>query len=124
MEQKKINNLTISRYALKKDKDNEIKTIDWQDGASEMTDVAVAKYTGSLLVGEMAVIGLMYKNGNMYEIYGPREEAMFHAVEKIKAKKRGAEEFHQKFMTEWNKAVPYVPGSFKQKVTEFFVFNN
>ena len=118
MEQKKINNLTISRYALKKDKDNEIKTIDWQDGASEMTDFAVAKYTGSLLVGEMAVIGLMYKNGNMYEIYGPREEAMFHAVEKIKAKKRGAEEFHQKFMAEWNKAVPYVPGSFKQKVTE------
>ena len=37
-----------------------------------MTDVAVAKYTGSLLVGEMAVVGLMYKNGNMYEIYGPK----------------------------------------------------
>lgn len=82
MDQKKINNLTISKYSLKKDKDNKILEIDWQEGASEMIDVAVAKYTGSLLVGEMAVIGLMYKNGNMYEIYGPKEEAMFHAIEK------------------------------------------
>ena len=118
MDQKKINNLTISTYALKKDEKGKIKTIDWQDGASEMIDVAVAKYVGSLLVGEMAVIGLMYKNGNMYEIYGPREEAMFHAVEKIKGKKRNSKEFHQKFMSEWNNAVPYTPGSFKHKVTE------
>ena len=118
MDQKKINNLTISKYSLKKDKDNKILEIDWQEGASEMIDVAVAKYTGSLLVGEMAVIGLMYKNGNMYEIYGPKEEAMFHAIEKIKGKKRGAKELHQKFLDEWNKALPYVPGGFKQKVTE------
>lgn len=118
MDQKKINNLTISTYALKKDENGKIKTIDWQQGASEMIDVAVAKYVGSLLVGEMAVIGLMYKNGNMYEIYGPREEAMFHAVEKIKGKKRNSKEFHQRFMSEWNKAVPYTPGSFKHKITE------
>tara|TARA_B100001057_G_scaffold397830_1_gene408127 strand:- start:114 stop:1421 length:1308 start_codon:yes stop_codon:yes gene_type:complete len=118
MEQKKINNLTISKYALKKNQENKIIEIDWQDGASEMIDVAVAKYVGSLLVGDMAVVGLMYKNGNMYEIYGPREEAMFHAVEKIKAKKKGAEEFHQKFMSEWNKAVPYAPGSLKSEITK------
>lgn len=117
MEQK-YKNLNISKYSLKKNKDGKITQGDWQVGASEMIEVAVAKYTGTLLVGEMAVIGLMYKNGNMYEIYGPREDAMFHAVEKIKAKKRGAKEFHQKFMTEWNKALPYVPGGFKQKVTE------
>jgi len=117
MEQK-YKNLNISKYSLKKNKDGKITQGDWQEGASEMIEVAVAKYTGSLLVGEMAVIGLMYKNGNMYEIYGPREDAMFHAVEKIKAKKRGAEEFHQKFMTEWNKAVPYMPGTLKRKITE------
>ena len=117
MEQK-YKNLNISKYSLKKNKDGKITQGDWQVGASEMIEVAVAKYTGTLLVGEMAVIGLMYKNGNMYEIYGPREDAMFHAVEKIKAKKRGAKEFHQKFMTEWNKAVPYMPGTLKRKITE------
>ncbi len=85
MEQK-LKNLSISKYSLDKDKDGKVIKKDWQQGASEMTSVAVAKYVGSLLVGEMAVVGLMYKNGNMYEIYGPKEEAMFHAVEKIKMK--------------------------------------
>ena len=66
--EKNIKNLSITKYSLTKKDDQFIKR-DWQDGASEMTEVAVAKYTGSLLVGEMAVVGLMYKNGNMYEIY-------------------------------------------------------
>ena len=114
----KYKNLSISKYSLDKDKDGKVIRKDWQQGASEMISVAVAKYVGSLLVGEMAVVGLLYKNANMYEIYGPREEVMFHAVEKIKGKKRGAEAFHQKFMDEWNKAVPYTPGSFKKEATK------
>ena len=111
--------LTISKYSLKKNKDGKITKHEWQQGAATMHQVAVAKYTGSLLVGEQAVVGLMYDNGNMYEIYGPREAVMFHAVEKIKGKKRGAEAFHQKFMDEWNKAVPYAPGTTKYEVTKF-----
>ena len=74
--------LTISKYSLKKNKDGKITKHEWQQGAATMHQVAVAKYTGSLLVGEQAVVGLMYDNGNMYEIYGPREAVMFHAVEK------------------------------------------
>ena len=115
--EKNYKNLSITKYSLSKKDDKFIKR-DWQEGASEMVEVAVAKYTGSLLVGEMAVVGLMYKNGNMYEIYGPKEEVMFHTIEKIKGKKRNSEEFHQKFMTEWNKATPYTPGSLKNQITK------
>ena len=80
-----------------------------------MTGVAVSRYTGSLLVGEMAVVGLLYKNGNFYEFYGRKEDVMYHAIEKIKGKKKGVEEFLDKFWKEWNeaKSKPYTPGSGK-----------
>ena len=99
-----IKNLSISKFSISKDKDNKIVRGDWQKGASEMTGVAVSKYTGSLLVGEMAVVGLLYKNGNFYEFYGRKEDVMYHAIEKIKGKKKGVEEFLDKFWKEWNEA--------------------
>ena len=46
---------------------------------------------------------------------------MYHAVEKIKGKKKGAEAFpSEKFWKEWNeaKSEPYTPGSFKKEATK------
>ena len=84
---------------------------DWQNGASEIINVAVGKYRGSLLTGEQAVVGFIYKNGNYLEYFGQKEDVLFEAIQKIKEKKNAAKRaaFHNKFMDEWNKAKPYTP---------------
>ena len=60
---------------------------DWQNGASEIINVAVGKYRGSLLTGEQAVVGFIYKNGNYREYFGDKEEVFMEAVAKIKEKR-------------------------------------
>ena len=83
-------NLKISKFSLKKNKDGKLIRGDWQEGASEIISFAVAKYLGSLLTGQQAVVGFIYKNGNYREYYGDREEVFLEAVAKIKEKKNPA----------------------------------
>ena len=120
---KKINranlgNIKISHYALRKEEDGTITQIDWQEGASTLTQFAIAKYTGTLLTGKTAVVALIYKNGNVYEIYGNQDDVQTHAIDKILGKKRlaDAEKMILKFQEQWNSSKPYTPSSLQSKI--------
>jgi len=110
-------NLKISKFSLKKNKDGKLIKGDWQNGASELTNFAIAKYQGSLLTGQQAVVGFIYKNGNYREYYGEREEVFKEAIAKIKEKKNAvkAQALADMFIDEWNKSKPYVPNDFNVK---------
>ena len=58
-----------------------------------MTGVAVSKYTGSLLVGEMAVVGFYTKTEISMKFTEEKEDVMYHAIEKIKGKKKVLKNF-------------------------------
>ena len=73
-------NIKFEKYNLTKNKDGSINKKDWIKSVSELDQVAVAKYVGSLLYGEQAKVMLVYKNGNVREISGDSKEVMIEVI--------------------------------------------
>ena len=106
--------IKVSKYNLVKEANGTITKKDYIKEVSEMTDVAVGKYMASLLLGEQANVMLVYKNGNVREITGDKEEVMEEAIYRIHLKKNEAKrkKFKELFIERWNKAKTYSPKDF------------
>ena len=107
-------NIKFEKYNLTKNKDGSINKKDWIKSVSELDQVAVAKYIGSLLYGEQAKVMLVYKNGNVREVSGDSKEVMIEVISIINLKKNEIKKnkFKELFIDRWNKAKPYSPKDF------------
>jgi len=108
------NNVKVEKYNLTKNSDGSLNKKNWIKSVSELFEVSVAKYIGSLLAGEQAKVMLLYKNGNIREITGDSKEVMIETISIINLKKNEIKKnkFKEKFIDRWNKSKTYSPKDF------------